>query len=265
MTLPWEGLQALDIQLETRTLPPPYRHQILAKVENRPSGWFVQFQLSYLDRESVTEEELLEEGFTGDDDFTWEGDLTAGWVTHLQNSLAQSTFPKDQTAAREKEPLVELVGHYAEGKNLQGVPAETGYWEYLLQEFMQALYELSGFERPLEISYREVTKKQPPLDVSLSASFAHRTAEVIAQQEGNTFPTRTLHWDDVKEIMKQIYHYEFDVLRAKPQPPKKRGMYLFLGEGGWLPLPEALISTTKEEPDPTAIQAWFLQFAQPQD
>ncbi|HAA12015.1 MAG TPA: hypothetical protein DCE41_10075 [Cytophagales bacterium] len=260
MTILWEGLQALEIQLETRTLPPPYRHQIHAKVANGPSGWTVKFQLRFLDREGLSEEELLEEGFTGEDNFAWEGNLPDGWVTHLQTSLAQSTFPHDQGAARQKEPLIELTGHYPEGQNLQAVPAETGNWEYLLQEFMQALYELAGYERPLELAFRQVTKNAPITQINLHASFASRTAEVQVENDNSLLASHIIGWEEVKEIMKRIYQFEFDILRAKPQPPKKRGMYLFLGEGGWLPLPEALISTTKEEPDPKFIQDWFLQF-----
>ena len=258
MQIHWNSLKAFQVDLETRTLPAPYRHQVRATLHRRSDGWEVDFSIRYLDREGLSEEELLEEGFSLDDDFAWQGELPQAWVDHAAYAVNITTFPKDQDAVEKLEPYV-LITHLKEdGTKEIKIPAETGYWEYFLQEIMQAVYELAGLERPLEVSYREVSKGVDPVQVNLQASFAGREAAVFVQH-GDREPVgrQAINWESVKDVMRLIYQYEFDVMRAKPNQPKKRGAYLFLGEGGWLPIPESLISTSKEEPNADPIKAWF--------
>lgn len=261
MTIDWESLASLEVALYTGTLPPPYRHQIHTRLQKGEAGWKVTFTIEYLDRDEVSEEEILEEGFTLEDDFEWEGPLPEAWAQHFAEAMKVTTFPHDQPKATLLEPQIQIAWRTGIADAQAKVPAETGYWEYLLQELMQAIYELAGLERPLEVSWRQVPKNPPAQQISLEAQFAQRSATLKVMEDEQTVATQLIPWEEVKECMRHIYQYEFDVLRAKPKLPQKRGTYLYLGEGGWLPIPEALISNTKDAPNGEAISDWFLQWA----
>lgn len=253
----------LHIHYHTGSLPPPYSHEITAEITARPTGYGISFAINYLDRDDLTEDDLYMEGFTPDDGFAWEGALPDVWVNYLQQSLDVSTFPRDQQEAAQAEPIITLKYQSdASEKQVAGIVAENGYWEYLLQELMQSIYELAGLERPLEVVYREVSKQDPPLEVALNASFAAREAQVKISREESAPIEKTIPWKEIKEGMKRIYQYEFDEQRAKPKVPMKRGSYLYLGEGGWLPIPQGLLPAQgNTQPRAEHIQEWFRQFA----
>lgn len=256
-----DSLEQFTLQLHTGSLPPPFSHQVDLQATKKEGEWLLSYQLHYLDRQDLSEEELFEEGFTMDDDFQWEGILPINWIDHLAHTLSVTTLPKDQEESAKQEPRVYIQAQDKKEGSLSGVPADAGRWEYLLQELLQALFELSGYEKPLEIAYRQVKKNEPGWTVSLEASFATRAAKVSSTRDGNgSANSEAISWTEVKEIMKRIYHFEFDNTWAKPNMPNKRGQYLFLGEGGWLPLPNSLVSETNEPANHQRIHDWFSQY-----
>ena len=67
-------------------IPAPFAHAIEIN-GSLDQELELSFELTYLDREDLTEDEILEEGFTTNDNFTWKGTLPKVWVDVVYGSL----------------------------------------------------------------------------------------------------------------------------------------------------------------------------------
>ncbi len=217
--------KTIEIKFETADIvPPPFSHQILLRAEITPAGVQVDFQIAYIYREELTEEEIVEEGFTLNDDYAWKGTLHNGWVRPLQNLVQQTPTRYNDKALEESLNFLEINLN----NQKSGRPHNIEDWEYLLQELMQAVYETAQKEAPFYLLYRKIGKDKHLQDVEINVFFAHRKAEVVAQNR--TFP---LDWDQAQELIQQVFIGEFLQESALKNEPKNGGKFITLGDGLW--------------------------------
>lgn len=235
-----QAIRSITIQYQTaEVIPAPFSHRISFTASVTPKQQLqTSFRIEYLDREELTEEEIENEGFTGDDDFAWEGTLAAAWTDQLERVLSRTDYhkPGRQPGESENQILVNGEGNSA----FSGQPRNTEEWEYLTQELMQAVYETARLEAPLRITYLRLERDGSDR-LDLQVLFATRKIETTrSRASGKT--SGTLDWDALIPVLKLIYTGDFLPEKAIQREPRQPGRYLETGDGLWYELGTSLVN-----------------------
>lgn len=229
MTVPYKRL---TLTCHTNpAVPPPYSHSYHIVVEENPAYLVISFKLRYTDRDELSEEEIQEEGFSPDDDFTWSGKLGKVWKQQLDALLKATRF--HQNPSQGGDYAIEVRTEADGSGESKGFIAkkETYGWIYFIQELKQAILESESIEAPLTIEYLQI-EGQNQTGVVLNGSFADRTFTV---RVGNK-PVEQLDWDVLRKTISLIFNEtEIDPEEALPGRPSGEGYYLMLPGTGWLP------------------------------
>lgn len=229
--MPFRNLQ---IRFQTaRSLPAPYAN--FYTLTARPAfKEFLQvdFAITYPDRDEIDEDEIIAEGFTMDDDFSWSGRLPTTWQKAVATLIGKTKLhPFAEEDLDEDDDFWEVTIQRNDGQPQQGKPENKDDWQYLTQELVQAAYEAANRERPFEMTYFD-NGREGNLELRLSASFAERVIKVHTTQNRQS-RSNVLPWNELQRIMSVIYSVEFDSDEALFQPPKRDGQWLNLGGDEW--------------------------------
>ena len=202
------------VSYQTLQLPPPYSFAYTLDINIDNDQVVVSFEQEYLNRESLTEEEILNEGFTLDDNFTWKGTLGKVWADYL-GKLFEDVNLQDVSSDDG------LYIHMAVGNGKPGMVMDTDFWDYELQEIVQAVYEASKKESKLHLDFVFIEDGDKS-EITLDASFEDRKARIDGDQP--------VIWDDLRKIMSLAYNEEYDDGSSKK--PSTDGLWVdFDGEG----------------------------------
>src|SRR5690606_27844448 len=103
-----------------------------------------ELELHYTDREDLTEDEILDEGFTANDDFSYKGALDSVW-----KKVVSIEFEKTKWSGRQLEEGGLTLAAIENGKTASAkTPADQEAWQMLAQDVIQAIYETSKKEAP---------------------------------------------------------------------------------------------------------------------
>ncbi|AHM62528.1 hypothetical protein D770_21395 [Flammeovirgaceae bacterium 311] len=245
MSVAIESVHKLDIFYDAgENVPPPYHYAYHLELTIKPAGLEAKFDLRYLHREDLSEEEILEEGFTLQDDWNWSGTLPQLWQEALQEQVQKSIWPNKPKEAQEGEAVLEIQLLSQPGEVLfAGRPADVSSWEYFLQEIMQAIYEVAQKEAPLALHYLEVGGSDKSIEIWLNASFAERKANArqVGLEGAGVADTRELSWPALKKLLKTVYMPDYDYENASELPPAEKGKHISTGEGLWFTFGESLL------------------------
>lgn len=225
-------MSSFSIKYQTaETVPPPFAHaiEINGKIEQN-KDLSLSFELTYLDRETLTEEEIVDEGFTGNDNFQWQGEISKAWGDILYGNLKASKPLKINNL----EEYQEFWQIDFEDKSFY--PDNFTNLKYLVEEIQQAVYEKAEIELPLNLTF---LKKNPKEDyeVNVSASFVERKLEIkkknhLTKAEYN----KILKWEELNFILKNAFAGDFYQELASGAEPSKYGIYVNLGDEIWYEL-----------------------------
>ncbi len=210
----------------------------------------LDFSIKYTDREDLDEDEIIDEGFTLDDDFSWKGAVPANWIKEF-NAIYSTSKIIRQREEKEFEDFVEIEIE-EDDKRVTVYPVDKERWVYFLQEFMQAILETSGRELPFELTYLDYDA-EPKSEVALKASFADKTF-TMSQNGG---PLKQLDWGFLQKVMDTVYRAEFIYDNASEKKPTKKGKYLYIGDQLWYELGVAVVETTAKSKDLQMIESLF--------
>lgn len=228
-------------------VPPPYYYTYRLQVNFAEEDTPASYAIRYLQREELTEDEILDEGFTLDDDWEWKGKLPGNWRNALLEQIKKQSWPTkaEKLAEGDAGLQISLLG---EGDKVlfDGKPADIASWEYFLQELIQATYEIAQKEAPFELVYREIKKGNEIYEIRLKASFAERSMQAQELEDGQEVNNIQPDWKLLKNLMKTIYIPDYDYENAREQEPKKRGQYIFTGEGLWFKFGDSLTEPDKK-------------------
>ena len=196
----------------------------------------VDFAITYLDRDELTEDEIFDEGFTMDDDFKWKGSVSPIWTKEFQDILASSKIIRKREE-KEFEDFVEIEFE-EDGKFVTAYPVDTERWAYFIQEFMQGILEIAGREMPFELTFMDVADKTTTID--LKASFADKSFSVKNAASG----TKTMEWKKLQSMLDIIYNAEFIADEALTKTPSRKGKYISAGDGLWYELGVAVVDSS---------------------
>ena len=223
----------LQIRYQTaRSLPAPYAYFYTLSV--KPAGNEVQIELAitYPDREDIDDDELIAEGFTRDDDFSWSGKLPAAWHRAFTDLVGKTKLqPLDEEELGEDDDFWALTLNNKAGDQ-SGKPTNADDWQYLIQELIQATYEADKRERPFELAYLIIDNRAPGQDLLLTASFVDRSVTVKDSRNARD-GSRTLPWATLQRVMSTVYSVDFDPELTLDRRPKNPGHWLNLGTEEW--------------------------------
>ena len=227
-----DQLNGLIFDYDSGIIPPPYSHVFNLTLKWTNEKLDVKLNLHYTDRDDLSEQEILDEGFTTKDDFSYNGPLSFVWV-----KPAIDLYKKSKWSGKAIDEGGITVTPVQSGKT-GGVkiPFHQEEWLLLAQDLIQAIYETVKKELPLKINYRKV-EQDLRIDCSLTIYFSNR--EVLFEANGKK---KIIHWEYAIQLMKVVftpdYHYEF----AKEEPGTKRGFYIDCGDGYWHELGKGAIN-----------------------
>lgn len=215
-------------------IPAPFAHAI------EINGSFDQdlelsFELTYLDREDMTEDELMDEGFTANDDFTWKGTLPKVWSDVVFGSLKSANVLNIKSL----EPHQDFWQVDFDGTSFY--PKNTDAFKYLIEELQQAVYEKAGKEAALKLTYLKYQSGEN-VEVFVSASFIERKLQLVRTNiiDGSS-ETKVLVWDELNYILKNTFSGEFEAEFAHSKKPSHKGLFLNAGDELWYEVGKSLL------------------------
>lgn len=182
----------IELSYQTHHLPAPYAFSAVFHIQLKESRVSVDFHQTYLGRDDVSEEEILAEGFSLEDDFSWTGTLGSNWTRPIK-AVVQSN--------KLDQPNEDFYLHVS-SEEANGYPDLAS--DLIIQELLQAVLEAALREAPLFVHFFE--KK---LKTHISWEFSNRKV-LINNKEWN--------WDESYELMKILYSFDFEELKPSKKP-----------------------------------------------
>lgn len=235
-------MNLFEIRFQTSELiPPPYAHAIEILAHNDPKGGFSYiFEISYLDRESLTEDEILEEGFSLNDDLQLKGTLPLAWKS-AYDALLEKTKKTYPTEIEDKEDFWEILT-----VDEPFYPKNTREWKIFLEEIRQAITEQNKLELPLSFQIKRIDQELTE-DFLVEGKFEERVFQ-ITKKDGET---KELEWIKLNNFLKDIFSGEFVYEKTSTKMPKRTGLFLNLGDEIWYEVGKSLLT------QPSKITKWL--------
>lgn len=183
----------------------------------------LDFEMIYTGREELSEDEILNDGFTLDDNFKWSGNLDSIWNNQIEELFAR-------TEARNSTIDQEIILK-TEGKEF--APRNYKEWNLLIQDLIQAVFETSGKEQPWQMELK-IIKSGLKKTQLMKVLFAKREVDFVFGSNIN------MDWAKAKKFMELIYLGEFDEEKSSTQQPEKEGVYLCFDQLTWYKLGHAI-------------------------
>lgn len=215
-------------------IPAPFAHAI------EINGSFNQelelsFELTYLDREELTEDELFDEGFSLADDFSWSGTLPKVWSDVVFGSLKSA----NELFIKSLEPHQDFWQVDFNGKSFY--PKNTDAFKYLIEELQQAVYEKAGREASLKLTFLK-NQSDENIEVFVSASFVERKLQLVRTNlNSGLSETKVLAWNELNFILKNTFSGEFEAEFAQSKKPLHKGLFLNAGDEIWYEVGKSLL------------------------
>lgn len=226
MHLKSDDIIRLELEYGSGTLPPPFSHVFKLRVSFEKNFVNTQFDIHYTDREDLSEDEILNEGFTLDDDYSFIGEIPKVWEQPFKTLYSKSKWSN-------KKLLDQSGGMKVLAKDLHGqitrtIPINQEEWQYLAQEFIQAIYELNKKEAPLTLQYKVIDQEGEEMNYELTVRFSIRKIDFFINGE-----TKEADWEETKPLLSHIFLPDYDYSIATEIPPTKKGTYINCGDGFW--------------------------------
>lgn len=221
----------ITIEYHYLELPAPYTYTKTIKIAPKESSLETEYSLKYTDREDFTEDELMDEGFSGEDDESWKGSINGNWLQTLEQLLDLKPGEKASSA---NECIVHLDGTLIE------TYGNESKWDYFIQEMTQAIYETAEWEAPLSIRFCKKTSDTDKAPIQqLQISFSNRSAQLS--------PSKDVAWEHVQQLLKLYYLQEFKEGENSKKVPNIAGLYTDPSDGFWYNVQQASSSLHKTQ------------------
>lgn len=211
------------------SIPPPYANEVTIAAQLDDSDQVqLTFTQTYLDRDDLDDEDILEEGFTLNDDVSWAGKLNQAWKDAL-TSLADKVKPYKEVQSAVYDTT------YIEIEQNKFTPSNADLFKRFIEQLQQAIFELNGRESSLQIEIRQISDNGERF-TKLEASFAQRSyKQLINNQDVKQ------HWNQLDEHLKLLFSGDYYYEKATNKPPKRHGIFVNLGNEWWFEVGKSLL------------------------
>lgn len=200
----------VTLSYQPQLLSPPFAYAAVLKLTILENKIKAKLDLAYLHRELISIDEIKNEGFTENDDYSWEGELSLNWKQDIELFISMKT---------KSSPDDEIYLDINVNNSDLGFPSDINWADKLFQELMQAIIEKDGLEMPLTVNLCLIDAHY-----SITWNFETRTLLINGDMYGT--------WDDGRAIMETIYDIDFGTVK----PMKKATKNSVEIEGQWYPL-----------------------------
>jgi len=234
--------QKIRITNDIDQYPAPYcyRYQIEIQLKDQIE---LSVSIAYYDREDLSIEEIEAEGFSEDDDFKWKGKWPEYWREPI--SVVLSKLKKGKGSQNLK------VFMHEDGDYREYFPADFGWFEYFMQELIQAIYEKSGRQNEFVI---QVLDKNTQESRKLEFTFSFYKRKVFVNEN-------EISWNDSSSIMDELFSFEYDAFSALSKEPVENGFYINPGDGLWYQTDVAVKNNSKKSMIPL-LESLFKKYNQ---
>ncbi|MHA7128134.1 hypothetical protein [Algoriphagus namhaensis] len=229
-------ITGLEIEYDSGSIPPPFSHVYRLLLDWSQGVLSADLVMHYTDREELSEEEILAEGFTPNDDYSAKLDLNPIWTEPIFDKLRETKWNSRQL----QDEGISLALVEKSSTSQPKVPVDQEGWKLLAQDLIQAIYETSKKEAPLTIQFRVVTN-EISVDGAITVHFSDR--EVILDKAGEK---EKLNWDYSIQLMKLVFTPDYNYEIAREEAGKKRGIYIECGDGFWHTLGKGVTNIDEE-------------------
>ncbi len=219
----------ITIEFCAINVPAPFAHDyILSLIIDKDIQ--ATYNITYKEREGLTEEEISEEGYTPDDDFDWEGKIDNSWKDQLLSLINYNSQKTEGQSLNEFTQTKLTVTTEIDGSKDKTVYFDDESLSYNIQEIVQALFETSKRELPLNIKFlQKKNGKKDQFEITLS--FAKRNCLVSK----NDKHFKNLSWEDGSSFMSLIYQPDY---LLDPAKTKKDDLYISFEDDFWFSVTE---------------------------
>lgn len=233
-------MHTLHIQFQTNELtPPPFSHALEFLLKESTKGVQVKFERTYLERDTLSLDEIEEEGFTENDNLTLNCILDVIWWKALENALEESTF-QDKSSIKEEEDFLLINNKY---------PKNVEHWLLLTEQLQQAILEKCEKEEALKIEVCRVDTSQKTF-FEFNARFSQRLFFLVSGKKQHSYP-----WNKLQDFLKDFFTADIRAEKFSEKPGNKTGIYINLGDGNWLELGKTYLTA------PSTILKWLKPLA----
>ena len=197
----------VKVSYQTLQLPPPFAFAYTLNLTFNEESLDIQYELEFMNREQITLEEIEEEGYSENDDFSWQGSLGKEWVDNLRDDL-------DQIELEDESEDFNIYLHVEFDDEREGLAVLAEDWDFRLQELIQAIYEKAGLEAKLIMKLMHINGNEHAI-YQLEGSFEHLSGSV------NNKP---IEWEALHELVEDIYTIDFD--EEPIEKPNKDGLWI---------------------------------------
>ena len=224
MHLKKEDIQFIEIAYDSGIIPPPYSHFFKLRIGIQRDFLDVSLDMVYTDRDEVTEEEILDEGFSLHDDVHFKGEVPIVWKKPLLDIYSGTRWSNKKL---DSEGGISILTKDIHGQQVQTIPLNQDEWHHFAQDVIQAVYEISKKEMPLKIGYI-VREENQSLEITLTMLFSVRKVELKINGK-----PKDANWDETKELLSMVFLPDYDYDKAKQSKPQHKGHFIDSGDGLW--------------------------------
>ncbi len=206
-------------------IPAPYHFEALFELKSFENDKLeLSLHVQYVEREDFSSEELIAEGLSVEDKFEWSGDLPIIWKNRL--ALSFSKYKSGSCDPKDAEPFIAI-----EAANTSTyVPRFLDFEENLIQELMQAIYEVAGKEYPLFLGFQFKDENDTWNKYQGEMSFAN----LNFTYSNSSGQVETISdWDKLQDIVNTVFIAEFITDKALEDLKKSSSFAVFPGDGFW--------------------------------
>ena len=182
-------------------IPAPYHFEALFEFKSFENDTLeLSLYVQYLEREDFTSEELIAEGLSVEDKFEWSGELPIIWKNRL--ALSFSKYKSGSCDPKDAEPFIAIEA----ANSSTFVPRFLGFEENLVQELMQAIFEVAGKEYPLFLGFQFKDENDTWNKYQGDMSFAN----LNFTYSNSSGQVETISdWDKLQDIVNTVFIAEF--------------------------------------------------------
>ncbi|MFY0600631.1 MAG: hypothetical protein JXR03_13245 [Cyclobacteriaceae bacterium] len=199
----------IKISYQTLILPPPFAFGYTLEFEIKETEMDVSFELEYLNRDTISEEEILTEGFTTNDDFKWSGSLGKAWCDEMANI---KDIELSDVANHENVWMHFSIKSDKEEKS--GLVQDVELWDFRIQELIQAIYEKAKYEFPLKVKLIDCLEGRNETYI-ISGQFETLSARINKNE---------LSWREMQEMMSLVFSSE--IIESAEKKPNEKGLWI---------------------------------------
>lgn len=255
MHLKSDDIIRLEIDYDSGTVPAPFSHVFKLKVSFEKIFINTQFDIHYTDREDLSEEEIINDGFTLEDDYSFIGEIPKVWEPPFKILYSQSKWSNKKTL--DLSGGIKVLAKDLHGKITRTIPNNQQEWLYLVQEYIQAIYEINKKEAPLTIKYMIIENKGKEILYELTVKFSTKKIEFYINGE-----EKYAGWEETKPLLSYVFLPDYNYELGENSPPTDKGIYIDCGDGIWHEFGKGIVNIDESFDAVSKIKEEFMKLNQ---